>query len=242
MKEHPRLFAPAMVRAILGGHKTQTRRLLLRHNSLIDGAKPTQAMWDALDWSTVFMHMTAINGVDQQVMLVWSKDGQTRHVVRPRVQPGDLFWGREAWRSLPQFDKTKPVHIPMETGAWYEADAKPTGWDGWGKLRPSMFMPRWMCRLELPVTEIRPQLLQNISEADVLAEGITCENVIVGNYYANGHHEVTADRFFFGGGNEDGYEHADDAYMALWDAINGPGESDKNPLVWVYEFRKLNAS
>lgn len=240
-KPHPRLFAPEMVRSILGGHKSQTRRLLLRHNSLVDGTVASKAAWEALDWSTVFMHLTAIDGAQQLVMLVWSKTGNTRHVVRPRVEVGDYFWGREAWRSLPRFDATKPVHIPMETGVWYEADRKPTGWEGWGKLRPSMFMPYWMCRLHLPVTEIRPQLLQDISERDCLEEGIERVDTIVDTHCAGGfHQEVHEDRFYVPG-DESPHENGVEAYAALWDAINGQGKWAKNPLVWAYTFTRKAA-
>ena len=121
---------------------------------------------------------------------------------------------------------------------WYWADGNPTEGD-WTRPRPSIHMPRWASRITLEIVSVRVERLQDISEEDAIAEGVYCGNVIVYSYYENGHHEVWEDRYFFDGGPDEGFESAVDAYAALWDSINGEGSWEKNPWVWVIEFRRI---
>lgn len=81
------------------------------------------------------------------------------------------------------------------------------------KWRPSIHMPRWASRITLEVTGVRVERLQDISEADALAEGVTFDPLM--------------------------HTNPREAYMHLWNAINGPGSWYANPWVWVVEFRKL---
>lgn len=88
-----------------------------------------------------------------------------------RYQPGDTLWVRESWRVGGQHDKIKPSLLTPEP-VGYGADEPADTISRAGKLRPSMFMPRWASRLTLVVTETRVQRLQEISEADAHAEGV----------------------------------------------------------------------
>jgi len=81
--------------------------------------------------------------------------------------------------------------------------------------KPSIFMPRKASRITLEITQVRVDRLQDISEADAKAEGVRLNNST---------HWATE---------------ACDAYKALWESINGNGSWDKNPWVWVIEFKKL---
>jgi hypothetical protein len=121
MKEHGILFSAGMVRAILAGTKSQTRRT----------AKP---LWIV----------------------------------------GDLLWVRETWRTDEVWDGHPNRNIPKGGSVMYLADE---GWNGivafgWGRYRLGMFMPRWASRITLEVTGVRAERLQDISEADAIAEGI----------------------------------------------------------------------
>lgn len=255
MRERPILFSGAMVRAILGGQKTQTRRIVKQQPP--DG-------WDRHCWYTA-------------PVFGWTNEPEpaaTWHKVRcPYGQSGDRLWVREAWRigawdedegafAIDYCDGPQRKWLTDPTDhdclrfskLWIQctdeliAKGIPPGADGlyrWEpgqsplRWRPSIHMPRWASRITLEITGVRVERLQDISEEDALAEGIVCENVIVGSYYANGHKEVTAGRFFFDGCSDDGFEDAVDAYAALWESINGAGAWDANPWVWVVEFQKL---
>jgi hypothetical protein len=103
-------------------------------------------------------------------------------------------------------------------------------------------MPRWASRITLEITGVRVERLQDISEEDALAEGICCQNVIIGCNCNNGSHtEESADRYFFDDCNEAGYEFAIDAYAGLWESINGPGSWELNPWVWCISFKRVMA-
>ena len=130
----------------------------------------------------------------------------TRHRVG-----GDRLWIREAWRAPREFDAVAPRDIPPGTDVWYEAqDNVPFHPSDFGKLRPSIHMPRSLSRITLEVTGVRVERLQDISEADAIAEGTP---------------------FPFGGWVG--------GYQKLWESINGPGSWDLNPWVWVVEFKRV---
>ena len=126
-----------------------------------------------------------------------------------------------------------------EVGGPYISHPNDDLWDAdWmGKTRVSIHMPRAASRITLEIVSVRVERLQDISEEDAIAEGVYCENVIVSSYY--GHHEVGEYLYFFHGGPDEGFESAVDAYAALWDSINGEGSWEKNPWVWVIEFRRI---
>lgn len=190
------LFSAPMVRALLDGTKTQTRRTVK--------VTPDQC---------------------EDIGIFYAE-----HPC-PYGQPGDRLYVRETW-----LQDSDGIHYRADETFPEGAAAMLGGW------RPSIHMPRKASRITLEVTGVRVERLNDISEADAIAEGITCENVIVGcNCNGGVHREEFADRYFFDGGFCDGYEYAEDAYRALWEKINGPGSWDLNPWVWVIEFRRMAA-
>ena len=89
------------------------------------------------------------------------------------------------------------------------------------RWRPSIHMPRWVSRINLEVVSVRVERLQDISEEDAKAEGVsctTCANVV----------DV-----------KDGFPSYRSAFGILWESINGVGSWDKNPWLWVVEFRMI---
>jgi hypothetical protein len=142
MKERGILFSAPMVRALLDGSKTQTRRVV----------KAIHLSW---------FESSVTNFLD----------GKWNQRPLPYGRPGDRLWVREAWRTVTANDTCPPRSLlPAATRLWYEADTPHQ--PGFGRLRPGMFMPRWASRLTLEVTGIRVERLQDISALDALSEGI----------------------------------------------------------------------
>jgi len=132
-----------MVRALLDGRKTQTRRV----------AKLT----DAAHVKEPGKHRR------------WHPADPEARLACPYGQPGDHLWVREAWRTVAGADDISPRNLMnVEPYTHYEADDNGTGM---GRLRPSIHMPRWASRITLEITGVRVERLQDISEADAKAEG-----------------------------------------------------------------------
>jgi len=195
MREKPIPFSAPMVRAILSGTKTQTRRVV----------KPRKDRDLGCDLAACEL-AGEVNG------------GEYRNA---SYTPGDRLWVREAWRVFAAFNKKPPRDITRNELVWYEAqDEVPFHPTAFGRLRPSMFMPRWASRITLEVTGVRVERLQAISVSDAIAEGV---NVHVD------HHGKPRDSIYS----------PVQAYRDLWEQINGPGSWGANPWVWVVEFRRL---
>ncbi|MFN8993924.1 MAG: hypothetical protein ACK5X3_09750, partial [Pseudomonadota bacterium] len=141
----------------------------------------------------------------------------------PYGQPGDRLWVREAW-----------LTVDGES-AFYRADYAPDAKgerDHGVSWRPAMFMPRWASRIELKVTGIRVERLQDISEADAVAEGV--ERTVTGDgwrRYCNDEQQEAA--------GLTPCSSAIGSFQSLWESINGPGAWGANPWVWVVEFRRI---
>lgn len=195
MKERPIPFSAPMVRALLNGTKTQTRRII----------KPAPRE----DISIGGVRGLVVNGQ------VTDADGWAAWNRCPYGQRGDRAWVREAWRSGRLTDRFPPREMTPHP-VWYEADGQaPDACNG--KLRPGMFMPRWASRITLEVTGVRVERLQEISEADAQSEGC------IAPMYASDESTLS---FAV-------------AYRHLWEAINGAGAWERNPFVWVVEFRRI---
>lgn len=218
MKERPILFSAPMVRALLAGTKTQTRRVL------------KQATGPSLS-----VGIEDEPGVAELSWLWGDGPGHDVHETIKKVRclygvPGDRLWVREAWRSTGDGGRcnSMPPRDMQPHDVWYEADGLPPVDECAGKLRPSMFMPRWASRILLEVTEVRVDRLQDISDADAQAEGTPC---YVCGGPLNGHSEADCHCFHRKASASD--------YRGLWEQINGPGSWDANPWVWAVSFRRV---
>jgi hypothetical protein len=211
-----------MVRAVLDGSKTQTRRVVKPAPQMVkDGG--------IHDWQ----------GDAGSLMRLLDKEGRTC----PYGGSGDRLWVREAWRAARGWDQTKPALIPQGSPVRFEADGSAINLDAWdedepreyGKLRPNIFIPRWASRIDLEITGIRVERLQDCSEADAKSEGIhsepyvwrDCEYPLPDIAY-RATQEATS-RF----------SSPRDAYRDLWEQINGPGSWDANPWVWCISFKVI---
>lgn len=147
MSARPILFSAPMVRALLAGTKTQTRRVLSHQPTAIC----SDAMWRRQQLSPQMVMPTGFKFLDAA--------GSAYATLCPYGKTGDLLWVRETFA---------PVHSgdPLR-GARYKADG--AHWHPW---KPAIHMPRWASRLTLRITDVRVQRLQEISNDDCDSEGI----------------------------------------------------------------------
>jgi len=215
---HPILFTGEMVRAILDGRKTQTRRVV----------KP-QPQFGLREYRTKHMKSPAWGRLLSANTTAIAADG----IRCPYGVPGDRLWVREAVAEWTYLDGrigglTPRVYCddPEWAGVCDDARRGPPKWFaisnnmGWYRLRNARFMPRWASRITLEVTGVRVERVQSISEEDAIAEGI----------------RHTGDRIQ-DGSRCSGATSVRGVYAALWDRINGKKHPwASNPWVWVIEF------
>lgn len=223
MSDRPILFSAPMVRALLAGTKTQTRRVVKLSGRYPDYIGPSGCMDDPSGWGW------ETDSGDYQLLQRDEGDDHRRDW-RDWVgayQVGDRLWVREAWRCNGWATDLATIFYRASEGDGYTAMTEQFPIQGkkhtriTSAWRPSIHMPRWASRLTLAVTDVRIEHLQDISEADAIAEGI-----------------VQHGRFFGldGADWDDARTTASDAYLDLWYAINGPGSWEQNPWVVAISF------
>jgi hypothetical protein len=240
VKERPILFSGEMVRAILDGRKTQTRRKMkpqpapLTSDAATLGIPATEGDW-AFSYGNgpSFRVSSKRNGPDN-----WAVDCPC-----PYGLPGDRLWVREAWQITGR--------LGTEYAVWYPAGGEAVGidvgfegpspkWDAMihdDRVRPSIHMPRWACRLTLEITDVRVERLHEISEADAIAEGVlawreswTTTQAATAALFASVSRLATK---------------SDSVpvwlFHQLWESINGHESLLANPWVWVISFKPLTS-
>lgn len=173
MTERPILFSAPMVKAILAGSKTETRRVVTSANSLVNGSPPCMRKnkdiieaWCNLDFSKAWVDKGPSPAGNPGPYLKVPGGDESVHRVYSRVQAGDRLWVKETF--VPRyFDDGKPAYRADWT-AWATEVVKQPKW------KPSIFMPRWASRITLEVTDVRVERLQDISDEDAGAEGVSC--------------------------------------------------------------------
>lgn len=209
VREHPILFKTEMVRAILDGRKTQTRRVIKPQPERLGVG---ESAWR--DEIYAYDHKDCDGDACE-----YACNGEWLEC--PYGKPGDELWVREThtfWEDCSGLDHIKykigePVPIPNTRDA---ADYVVGRFDKW---RPSIHMPRWASRIQLVVEDVRVERVQEISASDALDEGVD-----LGGYSSNSR---ISDEYIV------------DTFRELWNSINAdrgyPWE--ENPWVWVVEFK-----
>jgi hypothetical protein len=217
MKERPILFSAPMVRAILDGTKTQTRRAV-RKQFADDALVAEVAATTSEGWQT-----SGHSG------MWWDDAGACLDdAVRcPYGMPGDRLWVRETWAVPHRFDHLGPSNIPPKGVPTHYAATEDRGGLRW---RPSIHMCRWASRITLEITDVRVERLQDISAADAKAEGIE------GQFDDGPWRNYCRDGYWFPEGKDTAPVFS---YQSLWESINGPVSWDANPWVWVVEFKRV---
>ncbi|MFA1238679.1 hypothetical protein ACCC84_10150 [Serratia odorifera] len=218
MKERPVIFNGEMVRAILDGRKTQTRRIV-KSDCMDIGEKDDGSRWP------------------------WREhdEGGDYWYPCPFGQVGDRLWVRETWQG-PLVDEEHLEDYLANTDKFqapefceYAADggARPEFCDlddkvhqGW---RPSIHMPRWASRITLEITAVRVERLNDISQEDAQAEGMELTGWVPS--YSNPDNAGFDETFT-----------PYDNFAMLWESIYGVDSWNANPWVWVIEFRRVGGA
>lgn len=211
MKEKPILFSGPMVRVILEGKKTQTRRVVKPQPVYrCDVDDPTGITCNGWWWTK-----PNGTGIHSQVSEAALKSTFERSLYWcPYGKPDDRLWVRETWAS----DDGRT--------AFYRADGETYNYGlPW---KPSIHMPRWASRITLEICSVRVERLQEISGEDLKAEGISgllCYGPACGP-------ACTQERRCEG---------RKEAFIDLWNSLNAARGFgwETNPYVWVLEFRRL---
>ncbi|NUT73570.1 hypothetical protein HNO86_00795 [Pseudomonas sp. C1C7] len=210
-KERPILFSAPMVRAILEGRKTVTRRPVKAAKAHADGF----LMLDhGKGWRPY--NMFGDSEVDSE--------GMEYPIACPYGKSGDRLWVRETCFINDFREAAVPVDERAECEIIYRADGIPD-WEGEEVLiswRPSIHMPRWASRILLEITDVRVERLQDISRADIRAEGLQCPPELASDDVSPNY------RDWFPA-----------AWRELWESINGADSWSANPWVWVVEFKRV---
>ncbi len=233
----PVLFSGPMVRALLDGRKTQTRRIIKQQPT---GEQRPLSEWSsnlasachdpAPDPEKLRSHSDRLKG---RIFPFADERGGLYSPSCPYGHPGDHLWVRETF-------------VPaIAVRAFYRAtDEKLLSDDGWtGRWVSSIHMPRALSRITLSITDVRAERLRQISEADAIAEGI--EPVIDPRGNAWKSYEIIHQ------GPHKGEPHPHSAapnrspivsYRELWESLNGAGSWEANPWVWVVSFERIQTT
>lgn len=222
MKYRPMLFSGPMVRGLLDGSKTQTRRVF---------KLPRGHSW-----------CTELGGLEMGHIEAerWPGDWHVSEFRCLYGQPGDRLWVRETCRAEELPDGLDGMRYLADNG-FASIQPNEEGINRWLEMRdygkrpspvarvktvPAIHMPRWASRITLEITGVRVERLQNISEADARAEGIAYDPGEGGVFYVPGTAGCSNDS-------------AVGSYRQLWESINGPESWEANPWVWVLEFTRV---
>jgi hypothetical protein len=242
MKTKPILFNTEMVQAILDGRKTQTRRTIKPQPEEVKDQDGIPHLWipgiGALD-EFIFTNekMKVQKGDILWVRETWSLAGWD-------WQSGDISIQYKDGKIITQDpdELTDGTHVSdwllrktdkLEEQGYLKQDPEDeerlmhvkTKWE------PSIFMPKWACRIWLEVTDVRVERLQDISEADAIAEGIDVSINSNGSSYCDYTLKNKEDQFEW-------YTSPKLSFFSLWKYINGKASLDANPWVWVYTFKR----
>ncbi|WP_265533568.1 hypothetical protein [Pseudomonas saponiphila] len=221
-KERPILFSGPMVRAILEGRKTITRRPVKGGQIPTEDAAGNDGgpRWSAIGQRHPRYGYCVFGETEAECAQELAERG-----VCPYGRPGDRLWVREAWAQI------NVAQAPGQSWVVYRECDNRT--DCGGPWKPSIHMRRRDSRILLEITEVRVERLQDISEEQALAEGIVgvpfrpddgfpiCTGYMVGPDDGKSVLETTAAK----------------AFAKLWQSTGG--DWDANPWVWVVEFRRV---
>jgi hypothetical protein len=211
MKERPILFSGSMVTAILDGRKTQTRRVI-KHQPYDNGLWPRGTPPGASELDC------------------------------PYGKPGDRLWVRETWADMTAC-YSDPVEGESPLNVAFKADD--SVWNVYGKAvyleqlgqaglyvdkwKPSIHMHRQSSRITLEITGVRVERLNDISEGDAIAEGITWLNGATAGHLTRAEVQTLEGKFIHQKG-----------FANIWNFVNGKKHPwSSNPWVWVVEFKRI---
>ncbi|MFS2221387.1 hypothetical protein [Pantoea sp. B65] len=220
MKERPILFSDQRVRALLAGQQTQTRRIM-KSLAFTPGQDNHEGCYgfDVSSNHRRGRHMMEMADLSYQC---------------PFGQPGDQLWVRETWRGpivpkelLTEYARS-PENFRSTDYCHYRADRSELGTSldeeneqfGW---QTAIHMPRWASRINLQITGVRAQKIQEISDDDIMAEGVQTDSHFLNNFFTMKSDAIAPQA----------------AYKQAWEKQYGGTSWDVNPWVWVVEFKRI---
>lgn len=237
MRERPIIFNAEMVRAVLDGRKTQTRRIIQSpaKNMQASGQKVIDYREPGDKWygEHVFS-MRNHSGT-------WCDYTKEQFLAKcPFGAVGDRLWVRETWMPDAPRDGTwadvefygckgSPLSMIPERFRKPEHCIHRASWDGSEMVgwTPSIHMPRWASRITLEITGVRVERSQDITEQDAAAEGVPPAGDLLPDY---------PDTYLTPKGD---FATAKVAFQRLWESIYGEESWQANPWVWVIEFKRV---
>lgn len=222
-KELPILFSTEMVRAILDGRKTMTRRVVTKHNS------NSTLKWEDFDFTEVYKN-TPFG------LKVKRKDDETIWRISPKWQPGDVLWTKETFTILDWWEDSRAVQVMYEDAKTRICELTAEEWvkfERWQEKegrKSSLFMFKSLSRIWLEVTDVRVERLQEIGGEDAASEGF--------EKHISGARSMTSARIDY----EVYLKRAKHWFEKLWQEINGEESWNQNPWVWCVSFRILSTN
>jgi len=241
MADRPIIFSAPMVRALLDGRKTQTRRLLSQARVF---ATPESSaftlsggdMIRALQGASDFRHLHETGWFWEADAFEWqapaTRTGWMAHI---GYAAGDRLYVREHWKTPLAYEDLAPSELGGEEAVMYLADGhidmlgRGDRTTLFGRHRQGMHMPRWASRLTLIVDEVRIQRLNDLTEEEAIAEGVA-EHPVKG-FWVPGVEHASKDFPLLSRATGRGM------FAALWDTLHGSGEWLANPVVVALTFR-----
>jgi hypothetical protein len=226
MTDRPILFSAEMVRAILDGRKTQTRRVVK--------AQPPPDAWVTVEhYHPIVIDRHGDMQPGEEIFGAHWNDGECG-LRCPYGAPGDQLWVREGFAIQPLLwadnRGPQPIHYTADQVIGFAGKPDQREIEDY-RSKPSIHMPRWASRITLRITDIRVERLQDISEDDARAEGAKA-----GDWPERPECDC----------NEDDCAACSHypalhkpAFRHIWNKINGPGAWDENPWVWVVAFERV---
>lgn len=209
IKSRPILFSAAMVRAIIDGRKTQTRRS-------VKFKPPNITQLPYMEYARDGMPIFWSSPPNESIRM---SDYYDHGFPCPYGEPGDRLWVRETVKATFSEEGLDCVHYISDDRCRAICDNEATAWakmrdyaGGRSKIVPSIHMPRWASRITLEITDIGVERLSEISRGDCMAEGCPFPNIA----------KETDPQSW---------------YRDLWESIHGAGSWSANPWVWVIEFK-----
>lgn len=209
-KERPVNLSADEAMAILAGKKTQLRRVL-----------KTQPTWGGGSYRAASGGWSYQDSKHKFSLGAWFDESDFVKKLQEQLESpfgvvGERLWGRETWSTHAAFDAMPPSSLTTRSiHYWAKGKAKT------GKRRTSISMPRWASRISLEITNIRIERLNDISQADAIAEGAPRSHSSI---------DAVSKRFGF-------TDFSRSWFAQSWDLANCIGSWDKNPWVWVVEFK-----
>ena len=221
MKERPIIFNAEMIRAILNNRKSQTRRVIKPQPNEPSGGSGWQPWryFPCVGKWCLWQPWRSNDGNDTGAHVRATETSDYPYLRCPYGVPGDRLWVRETWCEIDNTEFGGDKYVDYKATPEDGCDEAPGGWHAvepkdrllrWCSPR---YMPRWASRITLEITDVRVQRVQEISEADIIAEGCPSEYLLGKNWF-----------------------------MSFWNSINAkrgyPWES--NQWVWALTFKRVD--